>query len=124
MTCQDDCEIRTVPDPFFSLPNDKWIKAVWPRETINRAALECGVLPTTFKDKVAGKVAPSSKMDQKPYLTEDEENELEKFVTDCAKIGYGKMRQDMMKIFEKHMANKGHEMCKGMLNGWWNRFIK
>ena len=23
MTCQDDCGIRTVPDPFFSLPNDK-----------------------------------------------------------------------------------------------------
>ena len=31
--CQDECGIRTVPDPFFSLPNDKEKKAVWPRDT-------------------------------------------------------------------------------------------
>ena len=87
---------------------------------VNGAALECGVPPTTLKDRVA----PGSKMGQKPYLTEDEEKELVKFVTDCAKMGYGKKRRDMMTIVEKHMANKGREMRKGLSNGWWNHFIK
>ena len=91
---------------------------------VNRAALECGVPPTTLKDRVAGRVTPGSKMGQKPYLTEDEEKELVKLVTDCAKMGYGKTRRDVVKIVEKHMANKGHEMHKGLSNGWWNCFIK
>ena len=91
---------------------------------VNRAALECGLPATTLKDRVAGRVAPDSKMGQKPYLTEDEEKELVKFVTDCAIMGYGKTRRDVMKIVEKHMANKGREIRKGLSNGWWNCFIK
>ena len=91
---------------------------------VNRAALECNVPPTTLKDRIAGRVAPGSKMGQKPYLTDDEEKELVKFVTDCAKMGYRKTRQDVMQIVEKYMVNKGREMRKGLSNGWWNCCIK
>lgn len=45
------------------------------------------------------------KWDQKPYLDVDEEQELVKFVTNCAKMGYGKTRQDVIKIVEKYMVN-------------------
>jgi len=38
MTCQDDCGIRTGPDPFFYLPNGKEEKAVWLCETIRQLA--------------------------------------------------------------------------------------
>ena len=36
MKCEDDCGIRTIPDPFFSLPNDKEKKVVWSCETKQR----------------------------------------------------------------------------------------
>jgi len=70
---------------------------------VNRAVLECEVPPTTLKDRVTGRVAPGCKMGQKSYLTDNEEKELVKFVTDCAKMGYGKTRQDVMQIVKNHM---------------------
>jgi len=65
---------------------------------INRAALECGVPRTTLKDRIAGRVAPGCRMGKKPYLTKEEEKELVTYVTNCAKMGYGKTRQDVMKV--------------------------
>jgi len=91
---------------------------------INRAALECGVPRTTLKDHIAGRVAPGCRMGKKPYLSVEEEKELVTYVTNCAKMGYGKTRQDVMKVVEGYMKYKGHKMSRGLTNGWWNRFIK
>ena len=54
---------------------------------INRAVLECGVPPTTLKDRITGRVAPGCRMGKKPYLTEEEEKELVSYVANCAKMG-------------------------------------
>jgi len=91
---------------------------------IYRTALECGVLRTTLKDLIAGRVAQGCRMDKKPYLSEEEEKELVIYVTNCAKMGYGKTRQDVLKVVEGYMKSKGHKMSTGLTNGWWNRFIK
>ena len=80
--------------------------------------------PTTLKDRIARRVAPGCRMGKKPYLTEEDENELVSYVTNCAKMGYGKTRQDVMKFVEGHMKGKGHRMSTRLKNVWWDRFIK
>jgi len=58
---------------------------------------------------------------KKPYLTEEEEKELVSYVTNCAKMGYGKTRQDLMKVVKGYMNSKSHKISTGSTNGW---FIK
>ena len=45
-------------------------------------------------------------MGPKWYLTYEEESELVKFIIKCSKMGYGKTRQDMMKLVESCLAKK------------------
>ena len=46
------------------------------------------------------------------------------YVTICAKMEYGKTRQDVKKVVEDYMKSKGHKMSTGLTNRWWNLFIK
>jgi len=39
------------------------------------------------------------------------------YVTNCAKMGYDKTRQDVMKVVEGYMKSKGHKMSTGLSNG-------
>ena len=47
---------------------------------LNRAALEFGILRTTLKDRVAGRVVHGTRSGPKPYLTPQEEKELAEFL--------------------------------------------
>ena len=95
---------------------------------VNRAALEFNVPRTTLKDRVAGRVAHGSNMGPKPYLTYEEEQELVEFLMNCSKMGYGKTRQDVMKLVESYIIKKGItlEDNRGskLSNGWWVRFLQ
>ena len=42
----------------------------------------------------------------KQYLTYEEESELVEFIIKCSKMGYGKTRQDMMKLVESCLVKK------------------
>ena len=53
-------------------------------------------------------------MGKKPHLTEEEEKELVSYMTNCAKMGYSKTRQDVMKVVEGYMKSKGHKMSTGL----------
>ena len=75
MTCQDDCGIRTVPDPFFSLPNDKEKKVVWPSETSSET-IGRGVATTKFR------LAHFSEV----WLQYEVQNILRKYSTSVQKI--------------------------------------
>ena len=63
---------------------------------INQAALEYGIPPTTLKDLITGRVVHGTKMGAKPYLTNQEEQELVDFLINCSKMGFRKTRKDMM----------------------------
>ena len=95
---------------------------------VNRAALEFNVPRTTLKDKIAGRVAHGCNMGPKPYLTYEEEQELVEFLMNCSKMGYGKTRQDVMKLVESYIVKKGItlEDNRGskLSNGWWVRFLQ
>ena len=59
--------------------------------SINRAAMEHVVPPTTLKDRLSGRVKHGTKLGPKPYLSLEEEEELAHFLANCSKMGYGKV---------------------------------
>ena len=90
---------------------------------VNRAALEFNVPRTTLKDRISGRVIHGSNMGPKTYLTHEEEKELVDFLVNCAKMGYAKTRQDVLKIVHSAVLKKGKQLDK-ISPGWWNRFCK
>ena len=73
---------------------------------MNRAALEFNVPCIRLKDQVSGRVSHGCNMGPRPYLTYKEESELLEFIIKCLKIGYGKTRQDLMKLVDSCLAKK------------------
>ena len=65
---------------------------------INCAALDHGVPPSTLKDRLSGRVVHSIKPGPQPYLTSKEEGELSSFLKQCAAVGYGKTRRDVLNL--------------------------
>ena len=62
-----------------------------------------------MKDQVAGGVVHGTKMGAKPYLTYEEEQELVSFLLNCAKMGYGKTRKDVLNIVHATVVRKAEE---------------
>ena len=87
---------------------------------INRAALEFNMPRTTLKDRISGRVVHGSNMGSKMYLTLEEEKELVDFLMNCAKMGYAKTRQDVLKIVHSAVLKQLDKISPG----WWNRFCK
>ena len=52
------------------------IKAVKEVSSVNRAALEHGILRTTLQDRVSGQVSQGNKSGPKCYFSKQEDNEL------------------------------------------------
>ena len=61
---------------------------------------------TNLKDRAAGRVSDGCNMGPKLYLTYEEESELVGFITKCSKMGYGKARQDVMKVVDSCFVKK------------------
>ena len=91
--------------------------------SINRAALEFGVPPTTLKDRIAGRVVHGSKSGPKPY--HEEELELVKFLINCSKMGYGKTRGECLNIVEAIVEKKGLKEAgdRMIIHGWWSQCV-
>ena len=60
------------------------------------AALDHDVPKTTLKDRLSGHVEQGIKPGLRPYLEHSEETQLPSFIEQCASIGYGKSRKDIM----------------------------
>ena len=73
---------------------------------VRRAAIEFTVPCTSLKDRVTGRVLDGCNMGPKRYLTYEEESELVEFIIKCSMMGYGKARQDMMKLVDNYLAKK------------------
>ena len=86
---------------------------------VNRAVLEHSVPRTTLKDRLSGRIIHGSNIGPKPYLTQDEEKELAKFLINCFKMGYGKTRGEVLKIVEAVMKKKGRKHEGPISQGWW-----
>ena len=100
------------------------IDAVKSGGSINRAALDHGVPCTTLKNRLSGRVVHGTKPGPQPYLNDKEERELALFLKDCAAVGYGKTRRDVMSIAQSVAEEKGILHGSRISHGWWHRFLK
>ena len=91
---------------------------------INRAAKDHGVPPTTLKDRLSGRVQKNTNPGPSRYLNDKEEKELSTFVKNCATIGYGKTRKEVMRIAESHAKGKGLLRKDKITQGWWRNFVE
>ena len=74
---------------------------------IQRATRLHGVPRTTLRDRASGRVKHGKKPGPTPYLSVVEGKELASFITDVAKAGYGKSRQEIKRIAEDVASDKG-----------------
>ena len=82
------------------------MKAVQAGSGINQAARDHGVPCSTLKDRISGKVELGRKPGPQSYLSKVEEHELGVFLKECAGIGYGKTRRDVMCIAQSVAEEK------------------
>ena len=66
--------------------------------SIDRAAVEYGMPPTTLKDRLSGRVRHDTKPGPRPYLSPEEEEELALFVVNYSKMGYGKTQRQVLQM--------------------------
>ena len=90
--------------------------------SIRRAALKYGIPKSTLGDRVSGRVLPGCTSGPPKVLTDREEDELVQFLLDCASIGYGKTRKDVMNLVDQFLVYR--EVNKPVSNGWWSSFSK
>ena len=100
------------------------LKAVEDGESINRAARDYGIPRSTLYDRVSGKVVHGVKPGPRPYLTSEEEKELGTYLKQCAKVGYGKTRRDVLALVQTAASDKGVLRSSRVLEGWWRRFME
>ncbi len=89
------------PAKLRSWSNESMLKAMIAVKNgmgVNRAALEHDVPRTTLKDRISGRVIHGTNSGPKPYLTRVEEEELVRFLLQCARQGYGKTRGEVLQI--------------------------
>ena len=82
------------------------LKAVKCGGSVNRAAIDHGILPTTLKDRLSGD--RQENCGRPRYLSTEEENKLANFLKECSSVGFGKIRQDVMKIAENVSKEKNY----------------
>ncbi len=73
--------------------------------SINRAARDRADPPSTLKDRLSGRILHGSNPGPSPYLSAEEESELEAYLIQCSKLGYGKKRRQVISIV-KHVAEE------------------
>ena len=100
------------------------LEAVKKGQSISQAACDHGVPKTTMYDRVSGRIAHSSKPGPKPYLTSNEESTLSSYLKQCARVGYGKTRRDVLSLVQNAASEKGVLRSGQVSQGWWRRFLE
>ena len=91
-------------------------------KSFRRAAEMYGVPKSTLCDHMSGRVEVGARAGPKPYLTVDEEEELESFLIQTARIGYPHTRIQVLTLVQQIVDAKGLKVI--VSNGWWERFIQ
>lgn len=90
--------------------------------SIRKASERYGVPRSTLHDRCTGKVDFHAMPGPAKYLSIAEEEELAHFLLECADIGYGHSRKQVLAIVQKIINDKGINTV--ITNGWWERFCK
>ena len=79
---------------------------------------------TTLHHRVSGRVLHRVNPGPKPHLNSVEVKELGTYLKDCAKVGYGKTRQDIFGLVQTAATEKGVLQSSRVSEGWWWRFYE
>ena len=88
--------------------------------TIRRAAEEYSVPRSTLHDRVSGRVQAGEHSGPPRYLNDEEEDELEDFLTGCASVGFARSRQQVIQLVQGVVSRKG--LNATVTHGWWDSF--
>lgn len=89
---------------------------------VNQAARNFSVPASTLKDRISGRVEHGKNFGPVPYLSSEEEAELVEFLTQCAAMGFGKTKREVVNIVERALKKKGCNVDHFNGEGWWTRF--
>ena len=96
----------------------KALQAVKLGETsVRKAAVEYGVPKSTLGDRVSGRVTHGTVSGPPKYLSDEEEDELVRFILGCASVGYPKTRKEILSLVQT-------QVDKPISHGWWDSFCK
>ena len=90
--------------------------------SVREAAETYNIPKSTLHDHVSGKVDPGASVGPPKYLTDEEEEEVVKWLEGCAKIGCAKSVKDVRAIVGAIIAKKQGVQCFIVSHGWWDRF--
>lgn len=79
--------------------------------------MEYGVTKSTLGDRVSGRVTHGTVSGPPKYLSEQEEEELVRFILGCASVGYPKTRKEILSLVQTQVE-------KTISHGWWDSFCK
>ena len=88
--------------------------------SVRRAAEEYAVPKSTLHDRVSGRVLAGRCSGPPKYLTDEEEVELERYLTHCSSVGFSRSRQQVIQIVQEVVTHKG--MVATVTHGWWESF--
>ena len=90
--------------------------------TVRRAALEYDVPKSTLHDRVTGKVLPGAVGGPPRYLTDEEEEELVRWLEGCAEVGCAKSVREVRGVVGAIVGKKQNLEHATVSHGWWDRF--
>ena len=90
--------------------------------SVRRAALEYNVPKSTLHDRVTGKVLPGAVGGPPRYLTDEEEEELVRWLEGCAEVGCAKSVREVRGVVGAIVGKKQNLEHATVSHGWWDRF--
>ena len=116
--------LQNRPDKYKNWSDGRMEKAVEAIKnhglSVRRAAEEYAVPKSTLHDRVSGRVLAGRCSGPPKYLTDEEEVELERYLTHCSSVGFARSRQQVIQIVQEVVTHKG--MVATMTHGWWESF--
>ena len=97
-------------------------------ESLRQDSEKYNVPKSTLWDRVSGKVEFGSTSGPTRYLNDTEEEQLVKFLTKAAKIGFPRSKKQVLSIVRSTVAKKRACTCSidevQITPGWWGSFKK
>ena len=87
---------------------------------IRRAAEQYKIPRSTLHDHISGKVEMGSKSGPRAYLTDYEEEELVRFLTNVSSLGYSRTIKQVIDIVQEVVNQKGMDLT--VTPSWWKSF--
>ena len=92
--------------------------------TYRKAATTYGIPKSTLHDHVTGKVKAGAGVGVPKYLTDEEEDEVVRWLEGCAIVGCAKSIREVRIVVGAIVAKKLGVECTNVSHGWWDRFRK